>query len=325
MTTKAELEPLVATVRSALVPWKAKIDDIGNDDLRVQNLGAYKTFVHGVDDWAGPQRDQVIAGTRTLERWTTYGHELAAEAGKFAGDVGFADTFSGLAETLGKGAQAALSPLDSKVGDLRKQLDELERKNEAWKKDRDTLAPIRARLSPDVQAVYWGAPAQSAQNNLARLKWLVEGLEAGLRALHGGQSIDFTQYAQGMSGRLGNPFVGVAGAAAVIAIAAATAASLWAFFKHADEATKGQTAQALLDLARTNPAAAAEIQRGLNENEKLRNPPTLSAGAVVVVGVVVVAAVGAAIYYFTRRRQNPRRRPAKKKRRKASTRTEAHA
>ncbi len=326
MTTRAELQPQIVTVQSALGTYKRAIDSVSSADLRQQYMGPYATNAKAIDSWAGQQADEVVAGTRTLDRWRSYGDELKANLELYTGQIGFVEQHSAAIDEAGNASQAVLAPLDNQVAKLQQQLDEITAKRAAWMKDRDALAPYRSSLSPALQDGYWGTPAQNADAAFARYKWLVEGLESGLRKLHGGQDIDFSTLAQsgGLSGGLGNPFIGVAGALAVIAIAAAIGAGLVTFFNYLSELAHVEGERLYVELAKTNPAAAVALQKGRNDAEGLRNPPsTFSAGAAITVVVVAGAAVGIAWWLLTRkpaRVSNPRRR-----RRKKAARKEAHA
>ncbi|MFA6031209.1 MAG: hypothetical protein WC969_15255 [Elusimicrobiota bacterium] len=324
MTTAAELQPKILTVRAAMASWRTAIAYVSAQDQQEQILGAYNTFAKIVDAWAGKQRDEVLAGKRSLATWQTYGDELQKQAELFQGQIDWVARYSALADTLGEASQAVLRPLDAKVAELRSDLNGLLVAQAKFDADKKALEPIRKKLSVEVRDLYWGPPAAKAKASLGTLQTIVQGLEAGLRALHGGGSADFANLAK-LSGGLGNPFVGVAGAFAVIAIAASIAVSLWAFFKHADEVARVERQKAIIELAKTDPDAAKKLA-GIFKDEGADGTPTI---VIVLATIGALSATAIGLYLWSKRGQparkvnpRPRKAPAKPRKRR---RQEAHA
>jgi hypothetical protein len=326
--TRSAFEPKIAAVRAALAAAQSEIDKVSDDQSRRTQQTAFDVLVRATDNWTGPQVDQVIAGTRGWDNWSTYGDGLAEQAGRFARDAGeFWSRWSAQLNAAGNFASALLEPLERKVGELRAQLEQVKRQQQAWRLERDGLEEFRAQLSPEVRALYWGPQAEQAEAGVERLAELVGALEAGLRTLRTGRLPDFEDVAT-----MGNPFVGAAGALAVIAIAASLYGSLNAYFKHAAEVTR--TEYKKLELKATTEGhadAIAKLRKLQNDADKIRGDGESSGVGTVVAVVVVVGAVsvgGWLLYRYLQKRKGQgkrRKRKAKSTANGALPAAEAHA
>jgi len=325
--TRAELEPLIATVRSGLAKVKRVVEGISDELIHAANVGAYNTLARAVESWSTTQANEVVAGTRPYERWRKYAAEgdgsLIRQIESFARDSGeLAAQFSRAARIVGGAAEATVDALEAKVKPLRQQLDEFTKNEATWKRERAALANVQSRLSPAVRDVYFGSPAEKAQASLKRFRVLVVGLEAGVKALREGKTPPFDELKRqaGLAGGMGVTLVVGAGAAlAIIAVAVSLAVSIKAYFKHATEVTRAELDKIELELIREGKGEQVlQFKKLRNEAEQIRGDAE-GPSAAEVVGYLVLAgaAVGGAVLLYrwwkSRRLTNPRRKRAKNK------------
>lgn len=307
LVTSDMLQPKIVVVRQALAEAERAIAQISDEQKRRTHLTALSTLVRAVEVWSTTLAQQVVDGQRTFYAWSSYGDDLVKDASDQAGYVDWTARWSSALERAGNFAEALLAPLEGKVKELRGKLVELEKEHSSWENVRAGLQSLHTELPSEVAELYFGDEAEQMEARLSQLSRIVHGLEAGVASLRSGKLPDFSG--------LGNPFVGAAGALAVIGIALSLAAALLSYFTTVRTVVGAWLAKQELECVNTDDpgkrADCIELRRLRNEVER----PGVSVGAIVA-GVVVVGAIAAGVVVYLRKRKAAAAKHRKRRRKR---------
>lgn len=305
--TARELDPLIADVRALVTKANAEAAKISDATLRNTQQGALRMVAGNIETWAVKQRAEVLAGTRLYERWRKDGLERLATMMQFVRDAG--DVFARWSRASLAVGEVALS-IDGAVRSIGDKVDALQKDVAALKIRRARFEKERAtwkKLGPtgEVQSLLFGAKASAALTSYDQLLKLTEGLGTVVSLVRGGRaklesdgSGDFRAVATTQLGTttLGAvPLVAGLGAGAVIAtvaICGTLAASVWAFFRHLDEATSSDLQKRKLELVSQGKGSEVlALQELQNKNDEDKGDAGFGGltSAVKVLGGIVLA------------------------------------
>lgn len=309
LVTSDMLQPKIVVVRQALAEAERAIAQISDEQKRRTHETALSTLVRAIEVWSTTLAQQVIDGQRTFYAWSSYGDDLVKDASDQAGYVDWTARWSSALERAGNFSEALLAPLEAKVKELRGKLAELEKEHASWKNVRAGLESLRTEVPSEVADLYWGPDAEQMEARLSQLSRIVYALEAGVASLRTGKLPDFSG--------LGNPFVGAAGALAVIGIALSLAAALLSYFTTVRTVVGAWLAKQELECINTeDPGKRADcikLRQLRNEVER----PGVSVGAIIA-GVVVVGAIAVGVVVYLRKRKAGAKRKRRRKLKEAA-------
>lgn len=302
-TQPAELEPEIRVVTAVVDALQAAVADAGFDEDLHRTLAAgINTYAVAVASWAGEQAQEVIDGKRLRSKWSEYGQTLLTQGGRFKEGLEEQSGFFGkVAAWIGSKLEAGVDAIGDKVAGLRRDLNTTASQRAAVLKARTVFAPKKAQLSATALDVLFGYPWDAAEAAWTKANDLVSALEAGVSMVRGGRASfekagdDVRIVALNGSGRqlLGAlPVLAAGTVLATVAICAALIVSVRAYYQHADEVTRAETATLELQLVKEGKGAeVTELRKLRNTAEDNRQPDSLGetiakavAGGAVVVG-----------------------------------------
>jgi hypothetical protein len=288
---QAEARPIVALAASA----EAKAASAGGEDSqRKSAIGAARTLGRALLDWSTRQAGEVVAGKLALAKWREVGQLWKKQAESLIKDADERTSWLYKARSaVGGAAESAADAIVGKVRGLREQYNRIAALRATVEKGRKRLAgrTLPASVANDL----FGTAAKNAEATFARLGTLLASLEKAVGLVTG----TGTAKPSTVSGLGAVPVLAAGTVVATVTVAGSLAASLWAYFQHANEVTRAELAKLELELVREGKGADVAAMRAMrNEAEKNQqndssNPfATLStiakwAGATLVVGSVV--------------------------------------
>lgn len=332
--TAAELAPevkaLQATVektRAALVKAGATAEAKTRDEL----ISAFNTFQKAVEQWGTTLLREVVAGAYPLWRWRAYRDDLVKQAEAMRSDFESATSWWSKALNWATSKVATLTDgLDKKVRELRARYKQI---GEMRKRVQEARTTLRGkRLSPVAQGVLFGEPAANADAAWARLVSVMGALEQGLGLVTSGKATlaatgkDFKieGLSPSSSQALGAvPVIAGGTVIAIVAVAGALTASLWAYYSHADEVTRSELHRLELELMASGKVGSADVlklRKLRTESDKAREEGGVAsaasriAKAVAVAGTVVALGAAAKVgfdAYQAHKRGSRRRKGAR--------------
>lgn len=317
--SRAQLEELVRIVRAAVSQARSVAQGASDAQTRANELYGVATLERAVDVWATRQLEEVLAGTRTFDKWRRYAEEeLVPIASRYVRDAGsIAVQFSRLALTIGEAAlavdRAVLAPVEAKVDELGKDVEKLQQRWKAFELQRKAFESpkVRALLSNELQELLYGRTAAEKRADLDRLVQLHSALKSAVSLLRTGKAravtdgkgdftlVEVAPNAAQLVGAL--PVLGAGAVLATVAVCATIVVGLYAFFSHLDtvaetELKKVQMAAATHPDPEVRKAALAAMDKQ-NEADRNKNKQTLFGGfeGVVLAGAALVGVAGATL------------------------------
>lgn len=304
----ADLKPEIDVLSQEVDDLQSLVQQISewDDDLRRTFEAAVNTQTVAVASWAGDQAQEVIDGVRPRGKWSDYGQTLLKQAQRVKQDLdehsGWSGWFSNVVSWIGSKLETGVDAIGEKVAGLRRDLNTTGTQRAAVIQARTVFTPKKARLSATALDVLFGYPWDAAEAAWGRANDLVSALEAGVSMVRGGRASfqkagdDVQIVALSGPGRqlLGAlPVLAAGTVLATVAICAALIVSVRAYYQHADEVTRAETANLELQLVKEGKGAeVTELRKLRNTAEENRDPPSLAetiakytAGAAVAVGL----------------------------------------
>lgn len=300
--TAEQLAQEAAPVVAAVSDLQDAASGSGNsDDLRADNVEAATSYQAAVTSWIGFQAQEVLSGARPYSRWSAYGADLLKRIRAFADELRQSGHWwQQIADAVGRSADAAVSSLEQRVGALQSEVRSIGTLRDAVLERYEVLRQHAGDLSDEVIDLYYGEPGDLATAAWNRLVDLTDGMVRLVGALRNGTATLST----GPDGELqavaddqeeglhGAPLViGILGAVAVIV---ALAAWVRAYYTHADEISRAETARLELQLtAQGKGDEVLALRKARTDADKARQngepDPLALAGKVVAGGAAVLA------------------------------------
>jgi hypothetical protein len=297
------LAPSIGRVQALALHLADASADAGfTPELSATLQGVARTFQVAVDSWATKQAQEVVNGTRTLANWQSYGALLEQQATAKMQDVeDQSGWFGKVATWVADKWTAGVDAVAEKIAGIRADVTKISGV-------RAQVLATRSQLSPDSltdesRDTLFGAPFAVAEATWTKLLGLVEALEAMVSMVRGGKAkleaadngdvrvVPLNGVAYSLVGAL--PALAAGTVLATIAIAAALAASLWAYFNHANEVVRAELEKQENDMVASGKMTAAQLlQRQQQRNAG--QPPTL--GETIAKAAAGTAAAGLGIW-----------------------------
>lgn len=269
-----------------------------SEDLTDDIVSTARTFRAAVASWTGRQAAEVVRGERPYSRWRLYGQELRQQIEAFTKEIQQTGAWWQRAfDALGRSLESFQSKLEAKVTALQSEVRNIGALRDAVMARRDVLQYHFADLSEETLNLYYGDPGRAATAAWDRLVDLTEGLARTVAALRSGTlALERTGDGDVLAvtpddGLSGAPVV--VGLLALVAGAVALAASVRAYYTHADEVTRAEVARLELELVQQGRGAeVTELRKARTEADRARNAngtdPLATAGKVLAGGALLL-------------------------------------
>lgn len=277
--TRADFTATISRMHLLVEEARKVANRVSATDLRNATLYGLSVSERAILAWETTQLNEVIAGTRNLERWVAYGVDLSLGLERIIQDAGsWSSQFSSLANWLGDAANSLLAPLESQVKELRKRVDEVAVQRKAWEKNRVELKD--KALTDAARKTLFGADATAAIANCDTLGTMLVGLESGVSLLRTGKAklvttsdgkdVAITPLSGPAYMALGAvPLVAAGVTLGTVAAALAIAVSVKAYFGHAEQVARGERTRLALEATVATGGDVNKTLEQLNESDRI--------------------------------------------------------
>lgn len=306
-----DLAPQIIRVQNLADQLDAAAADAGfTDELHRSFVYSASTFRAAMDSWATKQAAEVVDGTRTRANWDAYGVQLEKQAASFQDTINeqsgwFAKTYNFIATTV----LAGIDAVAAKVADLRSQASEIGAMRQRVLEARPTLAKVQDQLTDESQDTLFGGPFDVANATWSKFTGLVDALEAMVSFVRGGSAklqatpsgdvavVPLNGLGRNLLGAL--PALAAGTVLATIAICAALAVSLRAYYQHADQVARAELESqenALLAAGKISSADLTKIRDLRAKSDAALNPPGSDLGSTIAKAAVGGTALAVGIW-----------------------------